>query len=154
MQVVHTFYHDFVAPRSLCLSSLSEQSTLWHQQLGHAILHLLHKLEKKNLVRGLPSIKPLDMTSCAECLKGKKTRSSFPSKQVVSTNGPLDLIHMDLCGPMRFQIKGGNRYIFVLVDDFTCFTWTIFLKSKDQGFTHFSSFVKLYHYLKTHARPN
>ena len=40
---------------------------------------------------------------------------------------------MDLCGPMRVQSKGGNRYIFVLVDDYTRFTWTLFLKSKDQA---------------------
>ena len=53
----------------------------------------------------------------------------------------LDLIHMDLCGPMRVQSKGGNRYIFVLVDDYTRFTWTLFLKSKDQAFERFSSLV-------------
>ena len=48
---------------------------------------------------------------------------------------------MDLCGPMRVQSKGGNRYIFVLVDDYTRFTWTLFLKSKDQAFERFSSLV-------------
>ena len=109
--------------------------------MGHASLHLLHRLEKKSLVRGLPTIKPQDMTSCSECSKGKQTRARFPQKQVISTSGPLDLIHMDLCGPMRVQSKGGNRYIFVLVDDYTRFTWTLFLKSKDQAFERFSSLV-------------
>ena len=92
----YVFDHDYVPSKSLCLASLSEQSTLWHQRLGHASLHLLHRLEKKNLVRGLPTIKPQDMTSCIECSKGKQTRASFPQKQVVSTSCPLDLIHMDL----------------------------------------------------------
>ena len=58
----YVFYHEIRPPRSLCLTSLSEQSTLWHQRLGHASLHLLHRLEKKNLVRGLPIIKPQDDT--------------------------------------------------------------------------------------------
>ena len=139
----YVFYHDFRPPRSLCLASLSEQSTLWHQRLGHASLHLLHRLEKKNLVRGLPTIKPQDMTQCSDCSRGKQTKSSFNPKQFVSINSPLDLIHMDLCGPMRVQSRGGNRYIFVIVDDYTRYTWTLFLKSKDQAFASFSSLVPL-----------
>ena len=78
----YIFYHEFRPPRSLCLASLSEQSTLWHQKLGHASLHLLHRLEKKNLVRGLPTIKPQDMTQCSECSRGTQTKSSFNSKQL------------------------------------------------------------------------
>ena len=69
----YIFDHDYVPTKSLCLASLSEQSTLWHQRMGHASLHLLHRLEKKNLVRGLPTIKPQDMTTCSECSKGKQT---------------------------------------------------------------------------------
>ena len=83
----YIFYHEFAPTKSLCAASLSEQSTLWHQRMGHASLHLLHRLEKKNLVRGLPTIKPQDMTSCSECSKGKQTRASFPQKQVISV-GP------------------------------------------------------------------
>ena len=127
----------------MCSSDLSEQSTLWHQRMGHASLHLLDKLEKKNLVRGIPTIKPHDMNSCTECSKGKQTKVRFPPTLFVSTNSPLDLIHMDLCGPMRVQSRGGNRYILVLVDDFTRFTWSLFLKSKDQAFESFSSMVPL-----------
>ena len=78
----YIFYHDYVPTKSLCLASLSEQSTLWHQRMGHASLHLLHRLEKKNLVRGLPIIKPQDMTSCSECSKGKQTRASFPQSKL------------------------------------------------------------------------
>ena len=51
----YIFYHEFAPTKSLCLTSLREQSTLWQQRLGHASLHLLHKLEKKNLVRGIPT---------------------------------------------------------------------------------------------------
>ena len=99
-----------------------EQSKLWHQRLGHASLHLLNKLHKKELVRGLPTIKPDVMTHCPECIQAKQVRTSFPVKKDVTTSKPLELLHMDLCGPMRVQSTGGNRYIFVLVDDFSRYT--------------------------------
>ena len=50
---------------------------------------------------------------------------------------------MDLCGPMRVRSRGGNRYLLVIVDDFSRYTWTFFLSSKDQVFEEFSASVKL-----------
>ena len=121
----------------MCLGTLKEKSNLWHQRMGHASLHLLHKLQSKGLVRGLSRIKPDSMISCSECSRSKATRCSFPPKKVVSTKAPLELIHMDLCGPLCIQSKGGNRYIYVLVDDYSRFTWTLFLKSKGDAFDAF-----------------
>ena len=46
----------------------------------------------------------------------------FKSKNVVSTTRPLELIHMDLCGPMRIQSRSGKKYVLVIVDDFSRFT--------------------------------
>ena len=139
----YLFDYNFSPSKPLCLSTLAEQSKLWNQRFGHASLHLLDKLQKKDLVRGLPKIKPDVMTHCSECSQAKQVRASFPIKKNVSTSKPLELIHMDLCGPMRVQSTGGNRYIFVLVDDYSRYTWTIFLRSKDQTFTEFSSLIPL-----------
>ncbi|XP_070036449.1 uncharacterized protein [Nicotiana tomentosiformis] len=49
---------------------------------------------------------------------------------------------MDLCGPMRVTSRGGKKYIFVIVDDYSRFTWTLFLKTKDETFLVFAAFVK------------
>ena len=49
---------------------------------------------------------------------------------------------MDLCGPMRVQSRGGRRYVFVLVDDYTRYTWTLFLASKDDAFEVFCSLMR------------
>ena len=68
-------------------------------------------------------------------------RSSFKSKFLVTTSRPLELIHMDLCGPMRTQSRSGKRYVFVIVDDYSRFTWTLFLVSKDEAFDEFVSFA-------------
>src|SRR6187397_971030 len=61
---------------------------------------------------------------------------------MVSTKRPLKLIHMDLCGPMRIQSRSGKKYVMVIVDDFSRFTWVFFLVSKDETFDEFVAFVK------------
>src|ERR1044071_5787940 len=83
------------------------------------------------------------MSSCADCMQGKQVRSSFKIKNVVSTTKPLELLHMDLAGPMRVQTQGGARYMFVLVDDYSRFTWTLFLRSKNEVYSRFSELVPM-----------
>ena len=61
---------------------------------------------------------------------------------MVSSTCSLELIHMDLCGPMRVQSRGGKRYVFVLVDDYTRYTWTLFLAAKDDAFEDFCSLMR------------
>lgn len=139
----YLFDKTYLPENALCLASLEDNSFLWHQRLGHASLHLLHKLATKELVRGLPTIIPENMTSCTDCMKGKQVRSSFKAKNDVTSTKPLELLHMDLAGPMRVQSPGGARYMFVLVDDFSRYTWVLFLKTKDQVFKVFFELIPL-----------
>ena len=55
-------------------------------------------------------------------------KSSFKIKNVVSSIKPLELLHMDLFGPSRTMSLGGNYYALVIFDDFSRFTWTLFLE--------------------------
>ena len=105
-----------------CLSVLEDDPLLWHKRLGHASFSLLNTLRTKDLVRGLSSFKFQNNEVCDPCAKGKHARSSFKPKNVVTTSWPLELIHMDLCGPMRIQSRSGKRYVFVIVDDYSRFT--------------------------------
>ena len=91
-----------------CLSALDDDIILWHKRLGHASLSLLNKLISKDLVVGLLSIKFNDDMVCDACARGKHVRTSFKSKNYVSTFRPLVLIHVDLCGPMRAQVEVGR----------------------------------------------
>ncbi|GJZ14747.1 retrovirus-related pol polyprotein from transposon TNT 1-94 [Tanacetum coccineum] len=59
-------------------------------------------------------------------------KSSFKTKAVPSSKGRLNLLHMDLCGPMRVASINGKKYILVIVDDYSRYTWTLFLRSKDE----------------------
>ncbi|GJV16193.1 retrovirus-related pol polyprotein from transposon TNT 1-94 [Tanacetum coccineum] len=71
-----------------------------------------------------------ETTSSTTNLKAK--RSSFKTKAVPSSKGRLNLLHMDLCGPMRVASINGKKYILVIVDDYSRYTWTLFLRSKDE----------------------
>src|ERR1044071_7327378 len=105
--------------------------------LGHASMDLIHKLQAKELVRGLPQINKERTELYSHCVMGKQVKNSFKSKNHVSTSNPLELIHMDICGPMRIQSIGGSKYILVLVDDYSRFTWMIFIRSKSEVFSRF-----------------
>ena len=81
----------------------------------------------KDLVLGLPKIKFENDKLCDACQKGKQTRVSFKPKNIVSTSKPLELLHLDLFGPSRTRSLGGNYYGLVIVDDFSKFTYIIFV---------------------------
>ena len=69
--------------------------------LAHSHTNHLNKLKSKELVSGLPNIKFQNNRSCDACVKGKQIRASFKSKDVVSTNKALDVLHTELFGPSR-----------------------------------------------------
>ena len=79
---------------------------------------------------------------CEDCVKGKQHRVSFKSKKVISTKKPLELVHIDLCGPMRTKSLNHSRYMSVIVDVYSRYTWTAFLKSKDETFREFEAPMK------------
>ncbi|GJU43859.1 retrovirus-related pol polyprotein from transposon TNT 1-94 [Tanacetum coccineum] len=62
----------------------------------------------------------------------KAKRSSFKSKAFPSSKGRMNLLHIDLCGPMQVASINGKKYILVIVHDYSRYTWTLFLRSKDE----------------------
>lgn len=126
-----------------CLVTQSEDSWLWHRRLGHVHFDFINKIAYKNLVIGLPKIKFSKEKLCDACQMGKQTRVTFKFKNCVSTSKSLELLHLDLFGPSRTRSLGGNYYGFVIVDDFTRFTWTLFLSQNKETFKVFVIFAKL-----------
>jgi len=102
----------------------------------------LNKLVSNELVLGFPKLKFEKEHVCEACQKGKQTRKSFNLKNCVSTSKPIELLHMDLFGPSRTMSLGGNLYAFVVVDDFSRFTWTLFLHSKNEAYPEFKKLAK------------
>ncbi|GJX16383.1 retrovirus-related pol polyprotein from transposon TNT 1-94 [Tanacetum coccineum] len=102
-------------------------------------MRLIQSLASKDLVRNLPKLK-FDKHFCDACKIGKQAHASHKAKNVVSTTRCLELLHMDLFGPSAIRSYGGNRYILVIVDDYSRYTWTRFLKDKTKAFDHFKIF--------------
>nr|GEZ45942.1 hypothetical protein [Tanacetum cinerariifolium] len=108
------------------------QAWLWHRRLSYLNFNYINLLSKKDIVIGLPKLKYVKDQLCSSCELSKTKRSSFKSKVVPSSKGRLNLLHMDLCGPMRVPSINGKKYILVIVDDYSRYTWTLFLHSKDE----------------------
>nr|GFB16316.1 hypothetical protein [Tanacetum cinerariifolium] len=71
--------------------------------------------------------------SCmSTCQLGKSKKHTHKPKAENTNLEVLNTLHMDLCGPMRVQTINGKKYILVIVDDYSRFTWVKFLRSKDE----------------------
>ncbi|GJR58451.1 retrovirus-related pol polyprotein from transposon TNT 1-94, partial [Tanacetum coccineum] len=123
----------------ICLATIDENPTLWHRRLGHANMCLIQSLASKELVRNLPKLK-FDQHFYDACKIGKQAHVSHKAKNIVSTTRCLELLHMDLFGPSAVRSYGGNRYTLVIVDDYSRYTWTRFLKDKTEAFDQFKIF--------------
>nr|GEU41068.1 hypothetical protein [Tanacetum cinerariifolium] len=118
----------------LCLMAKASptQAWLWHRMLSHLNFNYINLLSKKDVVIGLPKLKYVKDQLCSSCEFSKAKRSLFKSKAVPSSKRRLNLLHMDLCGPMRVASINEKKYILVIVDDYSIYTWTWFLRSKDE----------------------
>ncbi|GJW01590.1 retrovirus-related pol polyprotein from transposon TNT 1-94 [Tanacetum coccineum] len=108
------------------------QARLWHRRLSHLNFDYINLLSKKDVVIGLPKLKYVKDQLCPFCKVSKAKRSSFKTKIVPGLKGRLNLLHMDFCGQMRVTSINGKKYILVIVDDYSRYTWTLFLRSKDE----------------------
>nr|GEV20083.1 hypothetical protein [Tanacetum cinerariifolium] len=85
-----------------------------------------------DLVRGLPRLKFEKDHLCSACQLGKSKKHTHKPKAENTNLEVLHTLHMDSCGLMRAQIINGKKYILVIVDDYSRFTWVKFLRSKDE----------------------
>ncbi|XP_073290496.1 uncharacterized protein [Primulina huaijiensis] len=82
---------------------------LWHQKLGHANFKTLKNLSKYDAVRGMPNLSSEISYVCGDCQKGKQTRVSHPVLPTSGTTCCLELLHMDLMGPMEVESVGAPK---------------------------------------------
>nr|GEV39875.1 Gag-Pol polyprotein [Tanacetum cinerariifolium] len=86
------------------------QALLWHQILSHLNFDYINLLSKKDVVIGLRNLKYVKDQLCSSCEVSKAKRSSFKTKNVPSLKGRLNLLHMDLCGPLRVASINRKKY--------------------------------------------
>ncbi|GJW51313.1 retrovirus-related pol polyprotein from transposon TNT 1-94 [Tanacetum coccineum] len=99
---------------------------------NHLNFGTINDLARKDLVRGLPRLKFEKDHLCSACQLGKSKKHTHTPKTENTNLEVLNALHMDLCGRMQVQTINGKKYILVIVDDYSRFTWVKFLRSKDE----------------------
>nr|GEW24082.1 retrovirus-related Pol polyprotein from transposon TNT 1-94 [Tanacetum cinerariifolium] len=110
----------------------SSQAWLWHHRLSYLNFDTINLLLKNDIVIGLPKLKFIKDHLCSSCELGKSKQKNFYTKSNLSSKRRLQLLHMELCGPMRVESINGKKYVLVIVDDYSRYTWSHLLRSKDE----------------------
>ncbi|GJX92552.1 retrovirus-related pol polyprotein from transposon TNT 1-94, partial [Tanacetum coccineum] len=135
---------DIMKSSPVCLLSKASKtkSWLWHHRLNHLNFGTINDLAQKDLVRGLPRLKFEKDHLCSACQLGKSKKYSHKPKTENTNMEVLHTLQMDLCSPIRVQSINGKKYILVIVDDYSRFTWVMFLRSKDETPEFVINFLK------------
>lgn len=124
---------------SYLLSEENSAEWLWHSRLGHVNFNAMVQMASKEMVHGLPKLSHPKQV-CTGCLMSKQVKKAYPQQSNYSAKKVLELVHGDLCGPITPSTKGGCKYVFLLVDDYSRVMWAYLLKSKDEAFETFKKF--------------
>jgi hypothetical protein len=96
------------------------------------VMKNLHKLLKGEHILGPTNVHFKKDRICSACQAGKQVGAHHPHKNIMTTDVPLELLHMDLFDPIAYISISGSRYCLVIVDDYSRFTWVFFLQEKSQ----------------------
>ena len=116
---------DGAASHAALQATQPETAELWHRRFGHLGVDNLVRLKELDMVSGIgvsaASFSTLKHTPCEPCVLAKHHRSPFPEGAPDAAQ-PLELLHMDLCGPLPVESLGGSRYFVTFLDDCTKFS--------------------------------
>ena len=110
--------------------------------MGHASYKQLSIVSKNDAILGMPKLNMETNAVCGPCQLGKQTKAQHHATLTIAMARPLELLHVDLMGPTRTESLGGKKYIMVVVDNFTRFTWIIMLQSKSKALITLSHYIK------------
>jgi transposase InsO family protein len=113
---------------------------LWHRRMAHFHHGALRVL--REMVIGVPDFSSEHHDLCKGCALGKYTNISFSSSDSRAAR-ILDLIYLDVCGPMSSASLTSSLYYVVFIDDFSRKSWIFFMKTKGQVFSWFQEFKDL-----------
>ena len=126
----------------LQVTTTSTESSKWHARLDHINVDTMKMMINKELVTGIPRM-TINKDTCVSCLLGRQTRQPFPSETAYRATRPLKLVHGDLCGPITPATPARKKYVFVIIDDFSRYMWTMLLQDKSEAFKKFKRFKSL-----------
>jgi hypothetical protein len=92
----------------------------------------IHKLQKEDHILGLTNVAFEKNRPCEACQAGKHVGASYHAKNIMTTTRPLEMLHIDLFGPIAYISIGGNKYDLVIIDDYSRFIRVFFLQDKNE----------------------
>ncbi|RDX79846.1 hypothetical protein CR513_39688, partial [Mucuna pruriens] len=116
------------------------EASLWHRRLSHISEKGLTCLAKKGM---LPRLKNVEFEKCSHCITGKQTRVSFKKHPPLRKSELLELVHSDVCGPLKVKSFSSALYFVTFIDDCSRKLWAYVLKTKDQALEKFKRFQAL-----------
>ncbi|GJS36914.1 retrovirus-related pol polyprotein from transposon TNT 1-94 [Tanacetum coccineum] len=141
------------SPIYLLSKASKTKSWLWHRHMSHLNFGAINHLARHGLVQGLSKLKFEKDHLCSACAMGKSKKNSHKPKSEDTNQEKLYLLYMDLCGLMRVARINGKKYILIIIDDYSWFTWVKCLRSKDEAPDFIIKFLKMIQVrLKTPAR--
>lgn len=121
------------------VAPITSELMLWHMRCGHLNENDLKKLASKEMVKGL-HFKPEKMPFCDVCAESKQAATPYPKSSNRSSSGLLNLVHSDICGPMRYVSNGGSRYFITFIDEYSNWVEVFFLKQKNEAINAFKKY--------------
>ncbi|XP_017632675.1 uncharacterized protein LOC108475201 [Gossypium arboreum] len=116
-----------------------EESKLWHQRLGHANFKSMARMISKDMAENFIKLVQNEDV-CEVCQLVKQAKLPFPTSTAWRALEKLQLVHTDVCGPMKTESLNGNRYFILFIDDSTRYYWICFLKNKSEVVQAFLKF--------------
>ncbi|UYV60520.1 hypothetical protein LAZ67_1001404 [Cordylochernes scorpioides] len=115
---------------------------VWHKRLGHINDQYMEIMKKNQLVYKFDYNEQKSMENCISCIKGKYSRKPFKTVTENQSNQPLELLHLDLIGPIKQLSIGSAKYVLTIVDDFSRKIFVKFLHSKSDTLEIFKEFLE------------
>ncbi|MCO5554081.1 hypothetical protein L7F22_007607 [Adiantum nelumboides] len=120
-----------------------QHAELWHARFGHVGYGSLMTLQRHNMVHDLSLLEMPPRHVCEGCVLGKMHRFAFSQDGSVRGTRKLQLVHSDVCGPMRTPSVRNSLYFVTFIDDFFRFCWVYPLKAKSDVFPIFQHYVAM-----------
>jgi hypothetical protein len=111
-------FNENTAELNTCLIAKTNMGWLWHRRLAHVGMKNLHKLLKGEHILGLPNVHFEKYRVCSASQAGKQVGAHHPHKNIMTTDMPLELLHMDLFGLIAYISICGSKYCLVIVDEY------------------------------------
>ena len=117
------------------------ETELWHACLGHLNVNYMYQMCKSVCVIGLKCDNSIDLSKCETCLAGKIASTPFTKSETRSTE--MEIIHADVCDPMRCNSLGSARYFITFIDDRSRWCEVHFMRTEAEVFDKFKEFKNL-----------